>query len=195
MPLPKEAESADEGGADWNLPGFAAFGVFDPKDVASAVDVFRANVEGFAHAQAAVVNEGEVGAVAVVAEGAEEFGDFFARKDVRKGLVALDFYFSPDLPGFAEVIAVKGAQGADRLVDGGAGEFTLVLEVKEEVENLAGVEIGEARLGEVVGELGDPAEIGFDGALAQALELDKAGVILIPLGSDKVLVRRGVFFS
>ena len=93
MPLPKEAKSVDQGGADGDVTGLAAFGVFDAEDVASGVDVFWPDVEGFAHAQAAVVNEGEVGAVAVVVEGGEEFGDFFAGEDVREGLVADDFYF------------------------------------------------------------------------------------------------------
>ena len=55
--------------------------MFDPQDVAAAVDVLGADVEGFAHPQAAVVDEGEVGLVAVVAEGGQEFGDLLAGED------------------------------------------------------------------------------------------------------------------
>ena len=42
----------------------------------------------------------------------------------------------------------------------------------------------------VVGrELFDPSEVGFGGAFAQPFELDKAGIVLIPLaGSDDVMV-------
>jgi hypothetical protein len=45
--------------------------------------------------------------------------------------------FGPDLPRFAEVIAVEGAQGANGLVEGGGGEFAFLLKVDEEVEDLA----------------------------------------------------------
>jgi hypothetical protein len=78
------------------------------------------------------------------------------------------------------MVAVEGAQGADGLVEGGAGELAVVLEVEEEVEDLAAVEIGERRVRVVAGELGGPAEVGFYGAPAEAFEVDEAGVILIP---------------
>lgn len=43
-------------------------------------------------------------------------------------------------------------------------------------------------------ELLNPAEVGFDRALAEAFKLDETGVFLIPLaGSDDVMVL--VFFS
>jgi hypothetical protein len=100
-------------------------------------------VEGLAETQAALIDEGEVGAVAAVAEGAQELGDFLAGEDVGQWLDALDLDFRPDLPGLAEVVAVKRAQGADGLVEGGAGELALGLEVDEEIENLARIEIRE----------------------------------------------------
>lgn len=75
------------------------------------------------------------------------------------------------------------------MVKGGAGEFAVGLEVDEEVEDLARIEIRERGIGEVVGELGDPAEVGLDGAPAQSFELDEAEVVLIPLGGGDVAVR------
>ena len=182
VPLPEVAQPDDEGGAEWDFAGLAAFGVFDAQDVAAAVDVFGADVEGFAHPQAALVDEGEVGFVAVVAEGAQELCDFTTGEDVGKRLLALDLDFSPDLPGLPEVIAVEGAQGADGLVEGGAGELALVLEVGEEGENLAAVEIRQFAQRVVIGKLGSPAEVGFDGAFAQAFELDEGAVVFIPSG-------------
>ena len=41
------------------------------------------------------------------------------------------------------MVAVKGAQGADSLVEGGAGQLALGLEVDEEIEDLARIEIRE----------------------------------------------------
>jgi hypothetical protein len=113
------------------------FGVEDAQDVALAVDVLGADVERLAHAQAALVNEGEVGAVAAVAEGAQQLGDLASGEDVGQGILALDLDLRPDFPGLSEMIAVKGAQGADGLVEGGGGELALGLEVDEEVEDFA----------------------------------------------------------
>lgn len=50
------------------------------------------------------------------------------------------FRFMPDLTGvsgLAEIIAVKGAQGAGGLVEGGGGELAVALEVEQEVEGFA----------------------------------------------------------
>ena len=92
---------------------------------------------GLAHPQAAVVDEGEVGLVAVVPKGGQESGDFLAGEDVGQRFLAPDPDLAPDLPGFSEVVAVEGAQGADGLVEGGTGELAPGLEVEEEIENLA----------------------------------------------------------
>ena len=125
----------------------------DAQDEAPAVDVFRADVERLAQAQATLIDEGEVGAVAAVTEGAKELGDFLAGEDVGQRLDALDFDLGPDFPSLAEVVAVEGAQGADGLVEGGAGELAVGLEVDEEIEDLGRFEIRERGGGEVAGKL------------------------------------------
>lgn len=84
------------------------------------------------------------------------------------------------------MVAVEGAQRADGLVEGGGGELAVGLEVEQEVEHLPGIEIGERGVGIMRGELGGPAEVGPDGSLAQAFEVDETGVILIPLCSGEV---------
>ncbi|MEO7100789.1 MAG: hypothetical protein ABI162_15610 [Luteolibacter sp.] len=66
-------------------------------------------MEGLAEAQAALIGEGEAGAVTTVAEGAQELGDFLAGEDVGQWLDALNVDFRPDFPGLAEVVAVEGA--------------------------------------------------------------------------------------
>ena len=180
VPGPEAAQADEQLGAEGNFTGLAAFGVGDAQDEARAVDVFGADVEGLAQAQAALIDEGEVGAVTAVAEGAQELGDFLAAEDVGQRLDALDVDFRPDFPRLAEVVAVEGAQGADGLVEGGAGELAVGLEVDEEVEDLAGFEVWQRDAGVVAGKLGGPAEIGLDGASAQAFELDEAEVVLIP---------------
>lgn len=182
VPGPEDPQAREQLGADGNFAGLAALGVGDAQDEARAVDVFRADVEGLAQAQAALIDEGEIGAVAAVAERAQELGDFLAGEDVGQRLDALDVDFRPDLPGLAEVVAVEGAQGADRLVEGGSGELAVGLEVDEEIEDLARFEIRKRGVGEMTGELGGPAEVGLDGAPAQSFELDEAEIVLIPLG-------------
>ena len=153
VPGPEYPQTREQLGADGNFAGLAALGVGDAQDEARAIDVFRADVERFAEAQAALIDEGEVGAVTAVAKGAQEAGDFLAGEDVGQWLDALDVDFRPDFPGLAEMVAVKGAQGADGLVEGGAGELALDLEVDEEVEDLGRFEIRERSGGEVVGKL------------------------------------------
>ena len=51
-------------------------------------------------------------------------------------ILALEFDLRPDFPVLAKVIAIKGPQSADRLIEGGASEFALGLKMKQEVENL-----------------------------------------------------------
>jgi hypothetical protein len=153
MPGPEAAEADEEFGADGDFARLAALGVGDAEDEALAVDVLGADVKGFVQAQAALIDEGEVGAVATVAKGAQELGDVLTGEDVGQWLDALDFDFRPDFPSLAEVVAVEGAQGADGLVEGGAGELAVGLEVDEEVEDLAGFELWKRSVGEVVGKL------------------------------------------
>ena len=59
-------------------------------------------------------------------------------------------------------------------------ELALVLEVDEEVEHAHRGERGEVLIGEVAGELADPAVVGLTAALGEAFELDEAGEVLIP---------------
>ena len=153
MPSPEAAQADEQLGADGDFTGLAALGVGDAQDEALAVDVFRTDVERLAQAQATLIDEGEVGAVAAVTEGAKELGDFLAGEDVGQRLDALDFDLGPDFPTLAEVVAVEGAQGADGLVEGGAGELAVSLEVDEEIENLAGFEIRERSGGKMIGQL------------------------------------------
>lgn len=141
VPGPEAAQADEQRGADGNFTGLAALGVGDAQHEARAVDVFRTDVECFAQAQSALIDEGEVGAVTAVAKGAQELGDFVAGKDVGQRLDTLDVDFRPDFPRLAEMVAVKGAQGTDGLVEGGTGELAVGLEVDEEVEDLARFEV------------------------------------------------------
>ena len=61
----------------------------------------------------------------------------------------------------------------------------------EEIENLAGFEIRERSVGKMLGQLCGPAELGFDGAAAQAFELVEAEVVLIPRSRRECVI----FFS
>jgi hypothetical protein len=141
MPGPEAAKADEQFGADGHLAGLAALGVGDAQDETRAVDVFGADVEGLAKTQTALIDEGEIGAVAPVAEGAQELGDFLAGEDVGQRLDALDVDCRPDFPGLAEMVPIEGAQGADGLIEGGPGELAVSLEVNQEIENLGRFEI------------------------------------------------------
>jgi len=195
VPGPEAAQADEQFGADRDFAGLAALGVGDAQDEARAVDVFGADVKGLAEPQAALIDEGEVGAVTAVAKGAQELGDFLAGEDVGQWLDALDVDFRPDFPGLAEMVAVKGAQGADGLVEGGSGELAVGLEVDQEVEDAGRFEVRQRGAGEVIGKLGGPAEVGLDGTPAQAFEMDEAEVVLIPLGGGETAVSGCAFFS
>lgn len=82
VPGPEAAEADEEFGADRDFAGLAALGVGDAQDEALAVDVLGADVEGFVQAQAALIDEGEVGAVAAISKGAQELGDLLTSEDV-----------------------------------------------------------------------------------------------------------------
>ena len=195
VPGPEDAQTGKQLGADRNFARLAALGVGDAQDQARAVDVLGPDMQRLAQAQAALIDEGEVGAVTAVAEGAQELGDFLAGEHVGQRLDALDIDFRPDLPVLAEVVAVKRAQGTDGLVEGGAGELAFGLEVDEEVEDAGRFEVRQRSAGEVIGKLGGPAEVGLDGAPAQAFEMDEAEVVLIPIGGDKTAASGCAFFS
>lgn len=174
------AQASEELGGDGNFAGLAVFSVGDVDDEALAVDVAGLDGEGFAQAQSALIDDGAEGSVAAVAEGAQEQGDLIAGEDVGQRLFALDADFFPDVPMQAEVVTVKGAQPADGLVEGGRGEFAVVLEVDEEVEHARRGECGEIFVREVTVELEDPAMVAVAAALGEAFKLDEAGEVLIP---------------
>jgi hypothetical protein len=110
---------------------------------------------------------------------------------VGKRFLALDVDFLPDVPVEPEMVAVKGAQAADGLVDGGGRESALVLKVNEEVQHARRGHGGEIHLGEVFGKLANPAVIACAAFRGEAFKLDEAGEVLIP-GSRCECV---VFFS
>lgn len=102
-----------------------------------------------------------------------------------------DLDLFPDVPVELEVVAVEGAQGADGLVEGAGLELAVILEVDEEVEDLFGRQFREIGPGQMVGELADPAVVGFASALGESFELDEAGVVLIPIKRSEFVA----FFS
>lgn len=174
------AQAGEELGGDGNFAGFAVFGVGDVDDEALAVDVAGLDGEGFTQAQSALIDDGKEGAVAAVAEGAQEQRDLGAGEDVRKRLFALDADLFPDVPVEAEMVPVEGAQTADGLVEGGGGELAVVLEVDEEVEHARRGQCGEIFVRNVTVELEDPAMVAVTAALGEAFKLDETGEVLIP---------------
>ena len=105
----------------------AAFSIDDADDEALAVDVLGFDGKGFAHAEPALVDDGEVGAVAAVVEGAQEPGYLGPGEDVGERLGALDLDLFPDVPAEPEVVTVERAQGTEGLVERAGGELAPVL--------------------------------------------------------------------
>lgn len=65
------------------------------------------------------------------------------------------------------MVAVEGAKRADGLVEGARGELAFVLEMDEEVEHAFGRQARKLGLWVVIGELTDPAVVGFASALGE----------------------------
>ena len=57
------------------------------------------------------------------------------------------------------MIAIKSPQRTDRLIEGGADEFTVGLEMKQEVENLPGIQIRKSDAGIMLRQLPDPSQV------------------------------------
>jgi hypothetical protein len=138
-----------------------------------------------------VVDGGEEGAVADVAEGAEEEFDLGAGEEVRQRFFADDLDLFPDVPAEFEVAVVEVAQAGDGLVDGAALELAIGLEVDQEVEDLVGLEFRGFLIGVVAGDLTCPVEVDLGRARGETCELDIALELDVPwLGCDGGGLRR-----
>ena len=169
-------------GGDGHLAGLVDFGLANVDDESLAFDILRSEIDGFVQAETALIDERAVGAEADISEGPKEAVDFLSCKDFGEWLVAFDVNLFPDVPVNAEVVAVKGSQGADGLIDRAGAELSLVLEVDEEVEDSLGRELRQVIIRVVVAELVNPSVVDLASALGEAFELDKAVEVLIPLG-------------
>lgn len=89
------------------------------------------------------------------------------------------------------MVAVKGAQAADGLIDGGGRKLAVVLDVNEEVEHARRWCCGKIDLAEEYRKMADPAVVAVASFLGDAFELDEAGEVQIPRGRRECVI----FFS
>ena len=134
---PEAAQTLMELRGDGDFTVLAALPFNDANDESLPIDILGLDVEGLAQAQTALVDDGKVSPVSAIAEGSEQETHLFTGENIGKGFVATDFDLLPDIPLEIEVIAVEGAQGANRLVNGAALELSLFLQVEEKVEDPA----------------------------------------------------------
>ena len=179
--FPEEAQTPEKIWSDRDFTLRSALALDDPDDETPAVDVPGLDGEGLAHAQSALVDDGEVGAVPAVAEGVEQECDFLPGQDVGKRLGALDADLLPDVPVSPEVFAVEGAQGTDGLIEGARSELALLLEVDQEIKNpgLADPVGGDLRVVRI--ELPDPVQVDLLRPLPQSFKLDEPDIVKVPL--------------
>ena len=116
MPFPECSEPEEEIRADGDFAGFAAFSIGDADNHAFAVDVFGADVDGFAESQPALVNNGKISAVSAITKRGNKEANLFASEDVWERFVAADFDLAPDFPTFAKVVFIERAQAVDSLI-------------------------------------------------------------------------------
>jgi len=93
---------------------------------------------------------------------------------------AVDLDLLPNVPIAVEVVAIEKPDSTKCLVDGASFQFSLLLKVDEEVENLGWSDpgCGVVRIEEI--ELPDPPEIIRFRLLAEIFEMDSADEILVP---------------
>jgi hypothetical protein len=137
VPGPEAAQTLMELRGDGDIPILVALPFNDPNDEPIPINILGLDVEGLAQTQTALVDDGKVSPVSAIAEGSEQETHLFTGENIGKGFVATDFDLLPDVPLEIEVIAVEGAQGANRLVNGAALELSLFLQVEEKVEDPA----------------------------------------------------------
>lgn len=185
------AQAAEEFGSDGNFACLVVLGLGDVNDESFAVDVTGLDGECLADAQAALIEDGEEGPVAPVVEGSQQQGNLVTSQDVGKRFLAFDVDLFPNIPVEPEVVAVKGAQSADGLIDGGRRKLAVVLEVDEEIEHAGRWQIGKLVIRVVGVELMDPAVVALPAPLGETFELDEAGEVLIPRSRRECVI----FFS
>lgn len=185
------AQAAEEFGSDGNFACLVVLGLGDVNDESFAVDVTGLDGKCLADAQAALIEDGEEGPVAAVAEGSQQQGNLVTSQDVGKRFLAFDVDLFPNIPVEPEVVAVKGAQSADGLIDGGRCELAVVLEVDEKIEHAGRWQIGKLVIRVVGVELMDPAVVALPAPLGETFELDEAGEVLIPRSRRECVI----FFS
>ena len=146
------------------------------------VDVFGFDAERLAHAESALVDDGEIDPVTFLAHGLQQGGDIIAGQHVRERFITFDLDLAPDRPVAFEVIAVEGAKRADCLVDGVGCEVALGMEMEQEIEDLVFVEVRRLdRAVDIVAvDLFDPAQVGILGAGLEVLQLHEALKFLEP---------------
>ncbi len=156
-------------------PGASAR-IEDAQYAALRVEMGDLDAAGLADSQTTVINEREDGAEAGDAHAGEQGAHFGAGQNAGQRRGAFDFDLVPASPVVAlQVVAVKGAQGADALVEGAALVALDLLDVKKEGEDLFLPQQRSAGDVVMLGDASDPGEVSLQGAGAQAFEVEETG--------------------
>jgi hypothetical protein len=90
------------------------------------------------------------------------------------------------------VIAIESAQRTNSLIERAGFEFSIVLEMDQEIEDFPAAEIGDGRrLWKMSDELANPAEIGYFRSRPKSFEVDKPDIVLIPFSNGEFVFSGG----
>ena len=177
--FPPVAQLSDHGGGDGHVAGFAAFALAHEESPAGGVDVAHLDGARLGQAQAAAVDEAEVGVEAGLVDGGEQRADLFAGDDFGDCLAAFDDDFAEHGPlrVDSEEVVVEAADGALGLVHRAGLVVAIDAQVDEVVAHLILGDRPEQCVRVVTGELADVGDVGGDGARSAVAELDMLAVL------------------
>jgi hypothetical protein len=178
--LPVAAQPRQQLLADGHLAALAPLAVDDSHHPALAVDMAGLEVGAFAEPQPEVVHHGEQRPEVAGADRAEQGGHPVPADDVGQLFLAVELDVLPALPLAAEVVAVEGAQRAQRLVDGRIFQFKVRLQIDQELEDLPLAEAPDRLAAAVLRQTPHPREVGLARARLEVSKLDKGGELLVP---------------
>src|SRR3954469_13158493 len=136
MRFPITAQALDHRRGNRHFAVLPALPIDDPDDGASAIDIRRAKPDRFANAQAAVMDQGENGPEAALANRTEQAPGLFTGQHDRQRVIAPDLELLPELPVALEEVLIKQPQGNHCLVERGGSQLLLVAPEDQVIKDL-----------------------------------------------------------
>lgn len=176
---PEVAQQLEHGRRDGHAAVLASLGGAHVHHAPAARKIGDPQRDGLADAQAAVIDQGQAGTEAGLAQGLQEPADFVLGEDLREGLGPADAQVGKDPPlaAQAEVLGEEEAQGAAQDAEGHRPVPAGLSDLQEEGADLGFGERGRVEL-EMSREDADRADVFVPGRWREIAQLDEVTELL-----------------